>query len=259
MCKRGENFSKKGLELDLVVDIDKLGRDTQFGLDFLAEGAHAEDFGTVVAAAEQVETEFFAGNRNSFLDFTSHERITTESDSLFDGGGASRAAADGELFNGGLAETESVLHAVFEHLAAERYKIVESNRGSKLPHNSDGPFPFAEEPIDVLKTIGFGYKHVIADFHVTVERQVEAVKRDSILHQAAHALAKLAHKPAVFALPEAIRVMDDNAVGLIFDGGVDQTVAERDSRDDSADLVGGFDTKAIDAVILEKLRFKQVV
>ena len=75
---------------------------------------------------------------------------------------------------------------------------------------------------------------------------MEAVKGDSVLHESAHAFAEFAHQPAVFTFPEAIRVVDDNAVSLVFDGGIDEAVPERDARDDFRDLVGGFDAKAID-------------
>ena len=51
--------------LDFVVDVDKLGGYPEVVLDFRSQRADAENLGAVVARRNQVEPEFFHGDRES--------------------------------------------------------------------------------------------------------------------------------------------------------------------------------------------------
>ena len=148
---------------------------------------------------------------------------------------------------------------MLEHATRKFHETLPRNGLGKLAHDAHGTLAFLHEPFELLEAERSGDQHVVADFHVAVERQVVAVQRDSMLHQAAHALSELPHQYAVLAVPEAVRVMDEDAVGLLLDGGVYQAVAERHPRHDAGHLIGGLHAETVIAVVLEGLRFEQVV
>lgn len=246
------------ITLYFVVDVDKPGGYFEVVPDFLGKGTHAENLGTVVPCGNQVETEFLDGDRHSLLYFAGDKRVTAERDGFLDAASA-RTAADSDLADSLRAVQERMLHPVFEHSAGEVHKAFTRDRLGKLPHDAHGTLALAHEPFELLEAERTGYKHVVPDFHVAVERQVVAVKRDAVLHQAAHALAELAHEHAVLALPEPVRVVHDYAVRMFLDCRIDKPVTERYSRHDFGHLVGCLHAEAIHTVVLERVRFEQVV
>ena len=81
-----------------------------------------------------------------------------------------------------------------------------------------------------------------------------AEQRDAVLHQSAHTLAEFFDQDTIFAIPETVRMVYYNTVGLFLDSRIDQTVTERNSRHDSVHLVGRLYAEAIIAIILKCLR-----
>ena len=134
-----------------------------------------------------------------------------------------------------------MLHPMLEHAAGKFHETFPRNGLFEFTDIAHGTLALAYEPLEVLEPEGLRDKHVVPDFGVPVQRQVVSVERNPVLHQAAHAFAEFPDKHAVFALPEPIRVVHDDAVGLVFDGGIDQAVTERHSRHNAGHLVGGLD------------------
>ena len=244
--------------LYFVVDIHELGGNLELVFDFRSQRPDAENLGAVVPGRNQVEPEFFHGDGYGLLDFAGDKHVTTERDGFLDAACAG-AAADGDLPDSLATVQEAVLHPVLENSAGKVHKALARNRLGKLPNDSHGTFALAHEPFKLLEAERTGNLHVVAYFHVAVERQVVAVKRDAVLHQAAHALAELAHEHAVLTLPKAIRVVDDNAIRMLLDCRIDKPVTEGYSRHDFGHLVGRLHAEAIHTVVLERMRFKKVV
>ena len=80
-----------------------------------------------------------------------------------------------------------------------------------------------------------------------------------MLHQAAHALAELAHEHAVVIFPKTVRVVHYNTVRTLLDGGVYQPVAETDPGHDFRHLVRGLHAKSVHAIVLESSWAQELV
>ena len=152
-----------------------------------------------------------------------------------------------------------MLHAMLKGTVRYFQESLAGNRGVELPYPADRFFALDHETFDHLEAERLRDKRVVAELRLAVERQVVAVQRDAVLHQAAHTFPELPHEDAVLVNPETVRMVDKDTVRTILNGGIDQAVTERYPRHDAGHLVGSLHAEAIVAVILEQMRLQQVV
>ena len=90
--------------------------------------------------------------------------------------------------------------------------------------------------------------HVVADVRVQIQRQVVGEQADVVLEQGLQAALLHTRDAGVLAFPE-ITVVDQDQIGLGFNGRIEQRLAGSDAADDAHHLRAAFDLQTVGAII----------
>ena len=132
-------------------------------------------------------------------------------------------------------------------------------RSTPLGDNTHSPFSFVKKALNRIESQFFRNDSIVTDFGVSVQRQMESEHRDAVIHQLAETFCKFPNRELALAFPEAIRVMDNNAIRLLGNGSINQLVAQAHARHDFRYFVVSFNTKAIHTEIVKRFRIKQII
>src|SRR5690606_10911115 len=109
-----------------------------------------------------------------------------------------------------------------------------------------------------LQAKHIGETRVVAQLRMRIQRQVVGKQADVVTQQSLQALLLHAAYARILAFPE-VTVVNEDGIGLLNHGGIDQRLAGGDATDHALDTVATLDLQAIGAVVAELLRLQQPV
>ena len=210
--------------------------------------------GGVVAAGQEGNAGFARQVRLGLGDFAREESIGTGRDGIFEvtlrAPGAPRDAAQRPAIAG------------HQHRVAPQLRLHRVRQGWQALQAGRCP---ADETQRLLAETCIGDQAqtlpelgVVAEFGMRVQRQVVGIEIDAGIHQAPHARAQPARQPPVLAAPEQA-VVHQQGVSAGGDGGIDESQAGGDARDDAAHLGPTLDLQTVRPIILESLWLQQLL
>ena len=210
-------------------------------------------------ARYKVHPVFLTEYGNFFLDATRNVSIAVHFHSFLDVRHTATTTANGNALDFFGTIEELVLHAMDKSRIQAIHKFFPCCRRIPFGNHANSTHTDMHKLMNRVQAKQLCNDGVIANFTMTIERQMETEHGNSVVHKLTEAFCELANRELGLALPKTIRMMNDDAVRLFGNGGINQLVAQAHARHNPGHLVARFDTQSVYAVILEGFRIQQVV
>ena len=203
-----------------IIKVYEFRRNFQFRLNLFSKRGHAKDLRPVVSARDQIDAVLLTIDGNIFLDAPGDKSIAIQFHRLADSRNAAAATANADAFDLFCPVEKLILHTMRKSRIEAVQKIGLRYRSTPLGDNTHSPFTFVKKALNRIESQFFRNDSIVADFGVSVQRQMEPEHGDAVIHQLAETFCKFSNRELALAFPEAIRVMDNNAIRLLGNGSI---------------------------------------